>query len=61
MCRIRSCSSRGRDPKLVRSERLIAARLMSPSGIFRTWRDVRSESAFRGKADSMYSEQYFAF
>ena len=32
---------------------------MSPPGTKRTWRDVRHESAFGGKAENMYSERVF--
>ena len=32
---------------------------MTASGTFRTWRDVRPESAFGGKAENIYSERVF--
>src|SRR5258706_5276452 len=32
---------------------------MSPPGTKRTWRDVRHESAFGGKAENIYSERVF--
>ena len=32
---------------------------MTAVGTFRTWRDVRHESAFGGKAENIYSDRVF--